>query len=298
MKWVSVHAFYHGDLDVLLLDGVLPLVEHLRRRGLTDASFFLRYWDGGPHLRLRLRAGSAAGHVEALALRWLRRYLSAHPAQEVPSLDRYAEAAAAFATAEGMDEFLPEPLPNNTVLPFPYRPEIARYGDGASLAAVEQHFAESSRIALGLIAAGTDRDQRHTVAVSAILLTWTAFTPVGCAPRPPAMASAGRTAPSLYGTRAGEFEERYHAGRASLGVLASRTAQIADGTSTLPPSGSLTTWWRSITALRQRLAAAGNDPDRALRIADTCAHLLCNRLGLTITDESYVRYLAARAGER
>ena len=76
--------------------------------------------------------------------------------------------------------------------------------------------------------------------------------------------------------------------KTALRAIAGHVEQIVDGTSTLPPSGSLTTWWRSITALRDGLRDAGHDPDRALRIGDTCAHLLCNRLGLTLADESHV----------
>jgi len=175
-----VHAFHHGDLDVLLLDGVRPLLDELRRRGLIDASFFLRYWDGGPHLRVRLRATvDDAAPVRELALRRLRSYLAAHPAPQAAdgALDGYAELAAGFARAEGMAEFLPRPLPNNTVHAIAYRPETGRYGHGPSLDAVERHFAESSRIALGLVAAGTTSGQRHTAALAALLLTWTAFTP-------------------------------------------------------------------------------------------------------------------------
>jgi hypothetical protein len=258
--WVSVHAFYHGNLDTLLLDAVRPLVTDLRRRELIDGFFFLRYWDGGQHLRLRL---SSTVDTEAIALGHLRRYLAAHPAEDFLELDRYPEFAARFAQAEGVADYLREPMPNNTVHAIPYRPETERYGDGESLAAVERHFVESSRIALGVIAAGTTRDERHTAALAAILLAGR--------PRPVAPAS--------------EFEPRYLAMRGSLQTLAARVAEIADGTSSLPSTGALTSWWRSISAL----------PDR--RVADICAHLLCNRLGLTIADERYVRYLAARIAE-
>jgi Lantibiotic biosynthesis dehydratase C-term len=76
---------------------------------------------------------------------------------------------------------------------------------------------------------------------------------------------------------------RYLAHRQALRTLTLRVAEVADGTSTLPASGALTTWWRSIGAVPSR------------RVADLCAHLLCNRPGLTYTEERYVRQLAARA---
>jgi hypothetical protein len=262
--WVSVHAFYHGNLDLLLLDAVRPLVQELRQRRLIDGFFFLRYWDGGQHLRLRLLAESTMDReVERLALERLRGFVEANPAEDFAELDRYPEYAATFAAAEGVTEYLRTPMTNNTVHVIEYQPETDRYGVGEALSAVERHFVESSRIALGLIGAGLTRDQRHTVALSALLLAWRAGEPRRAEPAP-------------------EFEPRYLAMRDTLHTIANRMAEIAGGTSALPASGALSSWWRSINAV----------PDR--RVTDICAHLLCNRLGLSIADERYVRYLAAR----
>lgn len=266
-RWASVHAFHHGDLDRLLVDGVRPLLAELGGEGLVERSFFLRYWDGGPHVRLRLRPASTVDvdEIERRALAALRRYLAEHPAPDSDAITEYDRYAPTLAAREGVTEFLRRPLPNNSVHVIPYRPETDRYGDGESLAAAERHFAESSRIALGLIAAGANRGQRHTTALCAIMLGWLA---VGV--RPPISADRG-------------LDERYLAGRGVLRTLTDRVAAIADGTSTLPASGALTAWWRSIDA----------EPVR--RVADLCAHLLCNRLGLTYSDERTVRQLAARA---
>ena len=53
-SWLSLHFFHHGDLDRLLVECVGPLVLALKREGAIAESFFLRYWNGGPHIRLRL----------------------------------------------------------------------------------------------------------------------------------------------------------------------------------------------------------------------------------------------------
>ena len=58
--WISLHIHRRGGMDHLLMGGVSPLIEHLRREGVLARWFFLRYWDGGPHLRLRLLPNS--GH--------------------------------------------------------------------------------------------------------------------------------------------------------------------------------------------------------------------------------------------
>jgi len=264
--WLSLHAFHHGDLDALLMHAVRPLLARLRADRLLDRYFFLRYWDGGPHLRLRLLPPPAvdAADVERLAVAWLRGYLAEHPAPDLPAIADYPRFAPALAGREGVDGYLPHPLPNNSVHAIAYVPEVDRYGDGESLAAVEAHFAESSRIALGLVCAGAGRRQRHTAALCAVMLGWRA---------------QGTTPPQVTDP---ELDRSYAAGREALRELAGQVARIADGTSTLPHSGALRSWWRSL----------GPGPVR--RVADLCAHLLCNRLGLTYTDERNVRRLAAR----
>ena len=262
MTWASVHAYYHGDLDVLLLDGVRPVVDDLRGAGLIDGFFFLRYWDGGPHVRLRLSVPD--GHdVESVVLLRLRAFLRDRPSRDLPEPGRYPEQAARRAADEGVTDYLRAPMPNNSVHAVAYRPEHDQYGDGEALAVVERHFVESSRIALGLIAAGLSRDQRHTAAFVAMALTWH---------------GQPRAAPP----RDDEHEARYARMRDRLHRLAAEATRVADGTSTLSTHGAFTAWWQTIGTL----------PDR--RVADLCTHLFCNRLGIGPAEERYVRYLAAR----
>jgi Lantibiotic biosynthesis dehydratase C-term len=294
MTWVSLHAFYQGDLDMLLLDGVRPLLNELRSASAIDGFFFLRYWDGGPHLRIRFSpTGVAQGSpgptcpiaekVRDLALSRLGAFMAARPSGDLPGLSSYPEEAARRAAAEGVRQYLTVPKPNNTVHEIAYRPETDRYGEGASLMAVERHFVASSRIALGLIAAGLTREQRHTVALSAIVLTWWAHR---VRPAHPASVSGARDKVTG-GARTGdesiaEYEARYLAARDRLQALVGRLARTADPTSTLSPHDALGTWWRTI-----RTVPNG-------RIADLCAHLFCNRLGIGHSDERYLRHLAVR----
>lgn len=267
MSWVSLHAFYHGDLDVLLLDGVRPLVDDLRRAALIDGFFYLRYWDGGPHLRIRLRSPHDAD-VTDIALGALRDYLRDHPAADRPQPGDYAAQAARLAAAEGIADHLRTPVPNNTVRAIAYRPETARYGEGASLAAAERHFGESSRIALGLIAAGANRGQRQIAAFAALVLAWHGLRPPPAPPENPAGDGS---------------EEAAHQDNASLlHDVAAAAAGIPAGTSALPEGAALTAWWRTVSTL----------PEPAVR--DICAHLFCNRLGIGPREEHRLRRLARR----
>lgn len=59
-SWTSWHVHQHQGQDRLLTEAVAPLIGIVRSEGLADLAFVLRYWDGGPHVRLRLRAPSDA----------------------------------------------------------------------------------------------------------------------------------------------------------------------------------------------------------------------------------------------
>src|SRR4051812_9895077 len=80
--WVSAHVFYHENLDALLTDAAGPLVAELAGRGLAGAAFFLRYWDGGPHLRFRALPTDPAhrAEVERVIAERFEKYLAENPA--------------------------------------------------------------------------------------------------------------------------------------------------------------------------------------------------------------------------
>jgi hypothetical protein len=171
-EWVSVHAFHQGDQDALLTGGVAPTVAALTESGHARRWFFLRYWEGGPHLRVRVQPMPSRGAaVRRALLVGLGSYLREHPS--TPWLDEksYAAMAAALARSERLAGFEPALRKNDSAALVPYRPEHDVYGRGASLAAVEHHFAESSRLAIEVIAAGGLPATRRGLALSTGMLT-------------------------------------------------------------------------------------------------------------------------------
>lgn len=56
-RWASFHLFPLEDLDALLVQVVRPVVAELWAEGVIDRFFFIRYPEGGAHVRLRLRIG-------------------------------------------------------------------------------------------------------------------------------------------------------------------------------------------------------------------------------------------------
>ena len=301
-RWVSAHLFYQGDLDVLLLELVDPLLHELRAEGLAEHAFFLRYWDGGPHLRLRLLPcpGAVAADVADVAGRVTARsddFFTRRPAPDLVRADEYRSSARAIGAWEGVAP-VEHMYPNNSVQFLPYRPEHGRYGRGPALAAVEEHFAESSRLAMEVLRAGRTRQQRETAVIAYLMTAWLLGSPdvQGLARRQLAMAEGWARPPGTARTD-DVADALYTRQRETLRVLTDTAARTARSWSRLPADGGLTRWAASLARLVQTLRSVEPDdaPPSVEGVADVCAHLLANRLGVRIDTEGSLRYLAARA---
>jgi hypothetical protein len=274
--WVSGHLFSHGDLDALLARAVRPLVAELARAGNAGGFFFLRHWDGGPHIRLRLLARTA---TDRPVLRRMVRercggYLREHPSPAAITQQQYGELASSLARQEGAASYLSRLQPDGSVRFIGYRREHARYGDLAAMRAIEEHFERASEIALSLVSLAAP-EQRRTAAFCMVLLAWTgAEIPAGWSP------------PSDMTT------QDYARQRDRLAALAAHCRALAAGPADTP--GALPAWCRSLGVLRSHLNRLGPGHLAAPvpTVIDTCAHLMCNRLGLSLDEESRLRYLA------
>ena len=112
-RWLALHLSWPLPRLPLLLDKLWPLTSQLLAEGLVDRFFFIRYSEGGPHLRLRLRLA-----------------VDADPG----AVDRILHGARQMAEqAEGL-----------LVEPRPVELEIERYGGPSHFPASLDFFALSS----------------------------------------------------------------------------------------------------------------------------------------------------------
>jgi hypothetical protein len=289
--WTSAHFFYQGEVDRLIVKLVGPLVEELRDTDATIDFFFLRYWEGGPHLRLRIRTEYSNGHRDLI--KWhASEFFRAFPSEDrLKDPKSFLEFSTALAAREGI-RAIPAHYPNDSVQFIDYSFDSRKYG--AARGPVERHFGESSRIALGLLNAGLSIDQRRAVAFAAVILAFAACGRNADAIGRRIMSSwsiwmLGNTDKSVQECA---FSKAYDERKRELTTLASGAMNSAR----VLPSGSddpfATAWFSSLTNLHASLNGGS-----AVReaIIDTCVHMLMNRLGLSPLREGYVRYLAARA---
>jgi len=309
--WVCAHIFYDTDQDVLLTDCLRPLVGELVTDGLVQRYFFLRYWEGGPHVRLRLlpARGADRAEVEQVAARRIRAFLALNPAPDVVDRSGFARVAAGLAGLEGRSGHDQEVRPNNTVEFLPYQREHQDYGYSTAIAAVEQHFFESSELALSVVAAGTTVEQRALLAFDLVVGVFALCDEV----RGQWARNGGPPLPFGSGPEAADVEPRYLAQREKLQERALRTWRLA----ALPDGTDQRSYWlRSVRRLRAGLHALEESGEfvsewAASPLADPlglgvtthpatslvllrCAHLVNNRLGLTLWQENQLRFLVGR----
>jgi hypothetical protein len=176
-SWWSVHIFLFDPMasEACLLDDIMPAVRDLIAQGKASGWFFIRYWEGGPHLRLRL---ANVGPEDR------RRFLE----QLQPKVDMRRSAQAMTREAfYGQHSFDGEPvdvaqLPwfgDAHIAEIAYEPETVRYGGPAALPVSEELFTVSSELAVQIVAATRSDPGKRTGAAFALMLATAAVVGKG-----------------------------------------------------------------------------------------------------------------------
>jgi len=159
-----------------LLDWLQPYQAKLRNEGHTGHWFYLRYWHGGPHFRVRF-AGLNADQQEQLladarkaAVRWSS---PAPPRRAVYYSDhRFDGQPQDTGTLPWWDE--------GSVVSMDYEREWVRYGGAKAMHANEALFELSSTLSLAIIKASADNfGNRIALALPMLSASLLAFDPTG-----------------------------------------------------------------------------------------------------------------------
>jgi thiopeptide-type bacteriocin biosynthesis protein len=296
--WISLHVPLADSGDGYLLRVVAPLVDELDACGMIDAHFFIRYLEGGPHLRVRLHpTAGQASNTRDLALAVLSRHQG--------SGDRASEGPYEHA----------------------YVPEVARYGGREAVAVAEDVFRASSVIAYGCLrrVALEGEPSRRRLALRLLV----AALGVHCHGAAEAQAFVGwyshfallaaratTIAPALRERASRTFAGQAHMLRA-LHRTALSTEQCADD-ARLPPDALVSSWAATLRKARDALSALadrgalqvapewlppadelGSRNDRQLlAVLASQIHMMNNRLGVDVLTEAALAELSSCALRR
>ena len=140
-NWLSVHLFYNEPWEEFLNKAVGPYVNTALQTGIAQQFFFIRYWEQGPHIRLRLKGNPEM--VQSV----LQPNLQEH-------FNNYFESKPSRRTEPGYPPNFPENLkwlPNNSIHYKDYEREEQRYGGSTALLLGEEQFMLSSMTILDFI---------------------------------------------------------------------------------------------------------------------------------------------------
>jgi len=265
-EWTSLHCALHCTPETADAFLTGELAQLLEAHGADW--FFIRYGEGGPHLRIRVRG--AAAHL-------------AGP---------LADLAAKLPSIAG-----PWPSTHGDVHEVPYMPETARYGGVAALPIAEEVFVHSTRVALRAIAQTPRRAARLTTATDLAVVTALALGPgeAGAAQWLRRHARGWQHAENVELLPAHRIHTHVNSAYSlQRESLVRRVRHLAAAGGSLP--GPLGDWYRVVrdadTCLR---AETELDDDRRRWVWASQLHMLCNRLGIVPDEERALCHLAARA---
>jgi thiopeptide-type bacteriocin biosynthesis protein len=148
-SWRAWHIFLHspGALDRMLVEGVLPEIRRLEAEAPGFETFFIRYWENGPHLRFRLSGLSDEAFMAVGERLRERAALLAADGGDAPT---------GFGPEMRFDGTEPDAgalhwHPQGSTLEIPYEPEYQRYGGVEGIAVNESLFCISSALALTIV---------------------------------------------------------------------------------------------------------------------------------------------------
>lgn len=330
--WVALHVFYASDSNPILVEAVRPLVEDLRRDGLIDRWFFIKYWMEGPHLRVRFRPTRPAvrDEVRVRATAALEAFLTRRPALYDTDIDGLGDLYKKMYVAEygeeryveeyGVDGEMPF-RPNNSVAELPYEQEFDRYGGPAGMAHAEWHFQASSDLVARLLATSNTHVRPVLLGLATQLSLLTAYTFLGS---DEAVRRFFQRYRDFWETSYQEPSDDYHDSfdksfaltRESLQERIDRIRTITAGTSDQALSGIERTWLSHCRELQERVLTAAaaeelvfpsrttgerepiTDPEGlATVLLSSYIHMTNNRFGVAILDEIYLSYLIEKALE-
>lgn len=292
-SWRALHAFCHAGraaTDALLLSVVRPRVRALRDQGIVRHWFFIRYWHGGPHVRLRLSGPDPElvdRAVVALAEE-MSTHLTAHPPSEALEPEEfYAAFGLTAAERDSLGWY-----PHGAVVEQDYEPEYERYGGAVAIRAAEELFQVSSEIAMAAVGGAPSDQARVGIGLELLLgLCDSIFDRPGDGAR--WLREYAVMWRYLDSTVAGRAEQIRGAAEAAFVADRERLVQrrLVAGTEQAP---SVCQHWsaavaRAYTWLRQQDDLT-TDPD-AVMVSQL--HMLSNRMGLSAADEVYLVSVAA-----
>lgn len=306
-RWLSAHLFFNGWIyddvcDRVALEVAEPFVRYCESMGWIDGHFFIRYMDLAPHVRLRMRGDPAILERQV----W--------PALRIHVASLFPEVRERLPDEMHSPPVRERALRVTHLARVAYEPEIERYGGADALRVAERNFELSSNTAYACLAQiGPERTSRLGMGLLSMLVLIHVFAGNGEHAVRFAqqykdgylrnlVASSGSTWSAWLNTFAKGFEQQSEI----LTMYVEEVWRRLDANE--PLRSVLDAYVRGLEAVRDQLRKLHSDAPLTVRgvlvtswehlavsIGSSYLHMMNNRLGITLGEESYLAYLTLRA---
>lgn len=136
-SWLSAHLYYAEPWEPFLLEAILPLTDQLLEEQLVSHYFFIRYWEKGPHIRLRLKVnGKQMDQLKTRVSGYFSDYFEKYPSERTLT----EEMIKVESTIQWHQ--------NNSIVFENYIQEINRYGGPLAFSFATLQFFASTQVVL------------------------------------------------------------------------------------------------------------------------------------------------------
>lgn len=123
-EWISVYLYHNISFEDVILGLLNPLIDNLYKKGYIKSYFFIRYWEGGPHIRFRILTDRTKSSIE------IKNYMQTFSCAYFNSLK----------------------IDNTFHIEFnQYERELQRYGGNDGIIISENFFHDSSKITIKIL---------------------------------------------------------------------------------------------------------------------------------------------------
>ncbi|QAS52233.1 thiopeptide-type bacteriocin biosynthesis protein [Halobacillus litoralis] len=152
--WVSRHIFIHDYqlIDEFLAHHLLPFMDN----EWPGEYFFIRYWDGGPHIRLRYKWEESRKGIDEELFEMLSEFCAEYEDWHFAPIDHDERVSKTEGGGAGIF------YPNFSIQDIDYHPELVRYGGNTAMGASEDIFVASTQLASTVIQK-ISRNKRYAI---------------------------------------------------------------------------------------------------------------------------------------
>ncbi|WP_371019000.1 thiopeptide-type bacteriocin biosynthesis protein [Pseudalkalibacillus sp. JSM 102089] len=174
-RWLSIHVFYHdiSRQNQLIYECLESLFKDVRNKEYVKKYFFMRYWEGGPHIRVRFYVRNEKYDLlESFVTEYIDNYLKKSPSMG----DVDVKAYYSNLMVGEKREYSKVIHQNNSVKNVTYYQEYKRYGGREAMKLAQSLFQISSDLTCAILSNYRKKEEVLSIAKDLMYVTFLSYS--------------------------------------------------------------------------------------------------------------------------